>query len=139
MSLKVLKETAPLPPSTQEELDTLSLDPIFDILGGLRHDYVRFIRNGETALIVRGLTRDGAEDVARILGFFEPLRDNIIAPHANAQRQSEVKVPMMSYVVSDVRSARRSNRGDDSLSFDSHRRIHRHRRVGVRPQTESAF
>ena len=78
MSLKVLKETAPLPPSTQEELDTLSLDPIFDILGGLRHDYVRFIRNGETALIVRGLTRDGAEDVARILGFFEPLRVDMI-------------------------------------------------------------
>ena len=51
MSLKVLKETAPLPPGRQEELDTLSLDPIFDILGGLRHDYVRFIRNGETALI----------------------------------------------------------------------------------------
>jgi len=78
MSLKVLKETAPLLPSRQEELNTLSLDPIFDILGGLRHDYVRFIRNGETALIVRGLTRDGAEDVARILGFFEPLRVDMI-------------------------------------------------------------
>ncbi|HMF21253.1 MAG TPA: hypothetical protein VKG24_03915 [Pseudolabrys sp.] len=40
MVLKVLKETAPIPPSTQEELDTLSLDPFFDILGGLRHHYV---------------------------------------------------------------------------------------------------
>jgi hypothetical protein len=38
MVLKVLKETAPLPPSTQMELDSLSLDPVFDILEGLRHD-----------------------------------------------------------------------------------------------------
>ena len=41
MVLKVLKETAPPPPTTQEELDTLSLDPLFAILGGLRHHYVR--------------------------------------------------------------------------------------------------
>jgi hypothetical protein len=78
MMLKVLKETAPLPPSTQEELDTLSLDPLFDILGGLRHHYVSSIRNGETALMVPGLTRDAAEDVARILRYFEPLRVDVI-------------------------------------------------------------
>jgi hypothetical protein len=84
MVLKVLKETAPLPPSTQEELDTLSLDPIFDILGGLRHDYVRCIRNGETALMVRGLTDDAVEDVARTLRFFDPLRVDLIAEQANA-------------------------------------------------------
>jgi hypothetical protein len=70
MVLKVLKETAPPPPTTQEELDTLSLDPLFAILGGLRHHYVRSIHNGETALIVRELERDAAEDVARILRFF---------------------------------------------------------------------
>ena len=33
MVLKVLKETAPIPPSTQEELDTLSLDPFFGFWG----------------------------------------------------------------------------------------------------------
>jgi len=33
MVLKVLKETAPIPPSTQEELDTLSLDPFFGFCG----------------------------------------------------------------------------------------------------------
>jgi hypothetical protein len=82
MVLKVLKETAPPPPSTQEELDTLSLDPIFDILGGLRHDYIRCIRNGETALMVRGLARDAADDVARILRFFDPLRVDVISEPA---------------------------------------------------------
>jgi hypothetical protein len=80
MVLKVLKETAPPPPTTQEELDTLSsLDPFFAILGGLRHHYVRSIHNGETALIVRELAHDAAEDVARILGFFDPLRVDVIS------------------------------------------------------------
>jgi hypothetical protein len=70
IGLKVLKETAPVPPATQLELDTLSsLDPFFAILGVLRHDYVTHIRNGETALMIRGLTGDEVEDVARILGF----------------------------------------------------------------------
>jgi hypothetical protein len=79
MVLKVLKETALPPPTTQEELDTLSLDPLFDILGGLRHHYVRSIHNGETVLIVRKLARDAAEDVARVLRFFEPLRVDVIS------------------------------------------------------------
>jgi hypothetical protein len=68
--LKVLKETAPVPPATQLELDTLStLAPFFAILGALGHEYVSYIRNGETALMVHGLTSDEVEDVARILRF----------------------------------------------------------------------
>jgi hypothetical protein len=63
--------------------DSLSLDPFFDILEGLRHDYVRCIRNGETALKVRGLTADAAKDVARILGYFDPLRVDVISEKAN--------------------------------------------------------
>jgi len=60
-----------VPPATQLELDTLStLDPFFAILGALRHEYVSYIRNGETALMVHGLTGDEVEDVARILRFF---------------------------------------------------------------------
>jgi hypothetical protein len=83
MVLKVLKETAPVGPGTQLELDTLStLDPFFAILGALRHDYVSYIRNGETALMVRGLTGNDVEDVARILGFFEPLRVDVISDSA---------------------------------------------------------
>jgi hypothetical protein len=85
MTIKVLKETAPLPPSTKMELDTLrSLDPIFDILGGLRHEYVSSIRNGETALMVRGVASEAVEDVARVLRFFDPLRVDVISDRANA-------------------------------------------------------
>ena len=85
MVLKVLKETAPVPPATQLELDTLStLDPFFALLGGLRHEYVSYIRNGETVLMVRGSTGDDVEDVARILRFFDPLRVDVISERANA-------------------------------------------------------
>jgi hypothetical protein len=86
MTLKVLKETATVPPATQLELDTLStLDPFFAILGGLKHDYVTYIRNGETALMVRGLTGDDVDDVARILGFFQPLRVDKISEGTGPQ------------------------------------------------------
>jgi hypothetical protein len=85
IGLKVLKETAPVPPATQLELDTLSsLDPFFAILGVLRHDYVSYIRNGETALMIHGLTGDEIEDVARILRFFEPLRVDVIPERASS-------------------------------------------------------
>lgn len=83
--LKVLKETAPVPPATQLELDTMStLDPFFALLGGLRHEYVTYIRNGETALMVRGLAADEVEDISRILGFFDPLRVDVIPERVNA-------------------------------------------------------
>ena len=85
--LKVLKETAPVPPATQLELDTLSsLDPFFAILGVLKHDYVSYIRNGETALMISGLTGDDVKDVARILGFFGPLRVDVIPESADSPR-----------------------------------------------------
>ena|SRR5215831_17168509 len=92
MVLKVLKETAPVPPATQLELDTLStLDPFLPFL--VKHEYVTYIRNGETALMVRGLIGDDVGDVARILGFFAPLRVDMIsdraATHASLDRRSD--------------------------------------------------
>jgi hypothetical protein len=71
----------------RRRLDTLStLDPFFAILGALRHEYVSYIRNGETALMVHGLTGDEVEDVARILRFFEPLRVDVIPERADSPR-----------------------------------------------------
>jgi hypothetical protein len=88
MALKVLKETAPVPPATQLELDTLySLDPFFAILGGLGHEYVREIRNGETALIVRGVAADETDDIARILRFFDPVRVDVVPARNDAEQR----------------------------------------------------
>jgi len=83
--LKLLKETAPVPPETQLELYTMSsLDPLFAILGALGHEYVRYIRNGETALMVQGVSPDAVGDVAEILQFFGPLRVDVISGRADA-------------------------------------------------------
>ncbi len=72
--LKVLKQIASARAAIPEELDTESLSPLLGIWG----DLVSYIRNGETVLLVRGLAGNDAEDVARILQFFDPLRVDLI-------------------------------------------------------------
>jgi len=84
--LKVLKEIAPAKTAIPEELVTESLNPFVDILGDLLQPYVSYIRNGETVLVVRGLSDNDAEDVARILQFFDPLRVDVIAEREDVVR-----------------------------------------------------
>ena len=86
MMLKVLKETAPARSAIPEELDTESLNPFFAILGDLLQPYVSYIRNGETVLLVRGLAGNDAEDVARILQFFDPVRVDVISERDDVAR-----------------------------------------------------
>ena len=84
--LKVLKEIAPAKTAIPEELVTESLNPFVDILGDLLQPYVSYIRNGETVLVVRGLTNNDAEDVSRILQFFDPLRVDVISEREDVVR-----------------------------------------------------
>ena len=84
--LKVLKETAPARTAIPEELATESLNPFVAILGDLLQPYVSYIRNGETVLLVRGLANNDAEDVARILQFFDPLRVDLISERGDVAR-----------------------------------------------------
>jgi len=84
--LKVLKEIAPAKTAIPEELVTESLNPFVDILGDLLQPYVSYIRNGETVLVVRGLSNNDAEDVARILQFFDPLRVDVISEREDVVR-----------------------------------------------------
>jgi hypothetical protein len=83
IALKVLKETAPARTAIPEELETMSLAPVFSIPGELHQLYLSTIRNGETVLTVGGLNNDGVEDVERILQFFEPLRIDVIPKRAD--------------------------------------------------------
>lgn len=85
--LRVLKETAPARTAIPEELETESLNPFFAILGDLVQPYVSYIRNGETVLLVRGLADNDAEDVARILQFFDPLRVDLISERDDVARR----------------------------------------------------
>ena len=84
--LKVLKEIAPAKTAIPEELVTESLNPFVDILGDLLQPYVSYIRNGETVLVVRGLPNNDAEDVSRILQFFDPLRVDVISEREDVVR-----------------------------------------------------
>jgi len=83
IALKVLKDTAPARTAIPEELETMSLAPVFFIPGELRDLYLSSIRNGETVLTVGGLSNDDVEDVQRILLFFEPLRIDVIPKPAD--------------------------------------------------------
>ena len=83
IALKVLKETASARAAIPEELETMSLAPVFFIPGELQELYLSSIRNGETVLTVGGLINDGVEDVERILQFFEPLRIDVIPKRAD--------------------------------------------------------
>ena len=85
--LRVLKETAPARTAIPEELATESLNPFFAVLGDLVQPYVSYIRNGETVLLVRGLADNDAEDVARILQFFDPLRVDLISERDDVARR----------------------------------------------------
>ena len=85
--LRVLKETAPARTAIPEELATESLNPFFAVLGDLVQPYVSYIRNGETVLLVRGLANNDAEDVARILQFFDPLRVDLISERDDVARR----------------------------------------------------
>jgi hypothetical protein len=83
IALKVLKETAPARSVIPEELETMSLAPLFSIPGELQELYRSNIRNGETLLTVSGLSNDDLEDVARVLQFFDPLRIDVIPTRAD--------------------------------------------------------
>ena len=83
---KVLREqTSSVPSTTEAELETLSVDPFFAILGDLKQDYVGQIRNGETLIVVHRVSRDTAADVARVLQYFRPLRVDIVPQSATSK------------------------------------------------------
>jgi hypothetical protein len=71
-SLVVLHDIAPVPAATAEtELAALSVDPL--VLGDVEKTFARFIKNGETALIVSAATDVDVEFVTDILTLYDPL------------------------------------------------------------------
>ena len=76
VSLALLKQTAPPPPTVQAELAALSADPM--ILGNVRDSYARFIRNGETVVLVHAEDADEAQLAADVLRLFDPLAVDVL-------------------------------------------------------------
>ena len=76
-SLVVLRDTTPVPASTAEtELAALAVSP--PVLGDVENTFARFIKNGETALIVSAETDIDVEFVTDILTLYDPLAVEVI-------------------------------------------------------------
>jgi hypothetical protein len=76
-SLVVLRDTTPVPASTAEtELAALAVSPL--VLGDVENTFARFIKNGETALIVSAETDIDVEFVTDILTLYDPLAVEVI-------------------------------------------------------------
>jgi hypothetical protein len=70
-SVTVMHETGPAPATSEPKLAALSVDPM--ILGDVRRTFARFIRNGETALLVRVETEAEADFVSDALRLYAPI------------------------------------------------------------------
>jgi hypothetical protein len=71
IALKILKSTGPIPPTVADELEALSVDPL--VWGNVRETFASFIRNGETAVLVRAVTDEQVEFAAGTLRQYAPI------------------------------------------------------------------
>ena len=70
IALKVLKPTGTIPPTVADELEALSVDPL--VWGNVGETFATFIRNGETAVLVRAGTDEQVEFAADTLRQYAP-------------------------------------------------------------------
>jgi hypothetical protein len=73
---RVLKEAGPIPPVLQPELAALDVDPL--VVGSARQTFVRFIRNGETAVFVRALDDEQVEFATDVLKLYLPIAIEVV-------------------------------------------------------------
>ena len=73
---RVLKETGPVLPVLQPELAALDVDPL--VIGNARQSFARFIRNGETAVLVRALGDEHVEFATDVLKLYLPITIDVV-------------------------------------------------------------
>ncbi|MBO0735431.1 MAG: SPOR domain-containing protein [Alphaproteobacteria bacterium] len=71
MALRVLNPTGAIPSTMEPELDALSVDPL--VFGNVRETFAKFIRNGETVVIVLAPTDEEVELAAYVLRLYAPV------------------------------------------------------------------
>jgi hypothetical protein len=76
ISLTMLKEIAPITQSVKAELAMLDADPL--VIGNVRDSYVRFLKNGETVVLVRAETHEDALFASDVLRLFNPLALDVL-------------------------------------------------------------
>ncbi|HTZ38284.1 MAG TPA: hypothetical protein VMB84_19830 [Stellaceae bacterium] len=83
MALTVLREVAPVPETTRPELAALSIDPL--ILGDVEKSFARFIRNGETAVLVQVADEGEAQFASDIMSLYAPLAIELLVSVTEAE------------------------------------------------------
>jgi len=78
ITLVVLREIAPIPATSDPELAMLEADPL--ILGDVRETFAAFIRNGETAVLVRAETAEDAQFATDVMKLYQPLAIEVLIP-----------------------------------------------------------
>jgi hypothetical protein len=86
ISLVVLHETGPVPSTMEPELAMMEADPL--ILGNVRETYARFIKNGETAVLVRAARDEDAQFATDVLSLFAPLVVEVLQPRRKGEAQA---------------------------------------------------
>ena len=76
ISLLMLRETAPLPAAVTPEIEALSVDPL--IIGDVRAGFAPFIRNGETAVFVRGNSEVEIDRAIDTIRQYSPIRIRVV-------------------------------------------------------------
>ena len=81
INVLLLRETAPLPSYMEAEMAALEIDPL--LWGNVRETFAPYIRNGETAVLVRAEGEATVDAVIDTMRQFAPLQ--IIVTPAEAQ------------------------------------------------------
>ncbi|HEY1795852.1 MAG TPA: hypothetical protein VGG57_07015 [Stellaceae bacterium] len=93
VALRMLRETTEVPPAVDAELSALTVDPM--IWGNVRENYVDYISNGETIVMVRTETDLEAEVAMDVLRMFEPMVVELLdaqrAPRSRSDASSVVE------------------------------------------------
>jgi hypothetical protein len=77
IALDVLRRAGPVPPTMSPELEALSIDPM--VWGDVRNSFVRFVKNGETAVFVQADTEEAADFALEILRHYAPVAIDVFA------------------------------------------------------------
>ncbi|MBV9554103.1 MAG: hypothetical protein JO032_15080 [Alphaproteobacteria bacterium] len=71
LSIVVLREIAPAPASVHDETAALSVDPL--VLGDVEKNFARYIKNGETAVLVRAETETDIQFATDVMALYAPI------------------------------------------------------------------
>lgn len=93
VALRMLRETTEVPPVVDAELSALTVDPL--MWGNVRENYVDYISNGETVVMVYAETPLEAEVATDVLKMFDPMLVELVdvqtIPRARSAASSVVE------------------------------------------------